>query len=181
MATAGAVAAAIRARLGTDPGRAKIHKLLYYCQGWHLAWTDAPLFDERIEAWDMGPVVADLWRAERSHGLATAEPLVAVEERTIGYVINRYGELWGSQLIGQTHEEAPWQEARSRGWNSALSLDVMRGFFLSDPAANQAWFWDRAWQLGELEAERDVHEGHTTRHLSSGDFLEALDTNRADV
>ena len=40
-------------------GILKLQKLLYYCQGWYIAWTDAPLFGEQIEAWANGPVVAD--------------------------------------------------------------------------------------------------------------------------
>jgi uncharacterized phage-associated protein len=38
----------------------KLHKLLYYCQGHHLATFGLPLFDESISAWDMGPVVGTL-------------------------------------------------------------------------------------------------------------------------
>ena len=29
----------------------KLQKLLYYAQGWYLAFTQSPLFEERIEAW----------------------------------------------------------------------------------------------------------------------------------
>ncbi|HEY6595845.1 MAG TPA: type II toxin-antitoxin system antitoxin SocA domain-containing protein [Asanoa sp.] len=53
------VAAVLRARqpaLGTK----KLHKLLYYCQGHHLAAFGSPLFAESIGAWDMGPVVESL-------------------------------------------------------------------------------------------------------------------------
>lgn len=35
----------------------KLQKLVYYCQAWHLAWSDEPLFRESIEAWANGPVV----------------------------------------------------------------------------------------------------------------------------
>jgi hypothetical protein len=34
----------------------KLQKLLYYCQGWSLAWTGEPLFPEDFEAWASGPV-----------------------------------------------------------------------------------------------------------------------------
>ena len=58
------VADALRERL---PGlrTKKLHKLLYYCQGHHLAVFDEPLFRETISAWDMGPVVGELWKAEQ--------------------------------------------------------------------------------------------------------------------
>ena len=60
------VARALRARL-PGIGALKLQKLLYYCQGHHLAATGEPLFTEAIKAWDNGPVVGQLWHAER-HG-----------------------------------------------------------------------------------------------------------------
>src|ERR1035437_5552959 len=40
----------------------KLQKLLYYAQAWHLALYDAPLFDDKIEAWVHGPVVPGVFR-----------------------------------------------------------------------------------------------------------------------
>src|SRR5690349_6342361 len=53
--TAHAIAAALRQR---QPGMGvkKLHKLLYYVQGHHLAAFGQPLFRESISAWDMGPI-----------------------------------------------------------------------------------------------------------------------------
>jgi uncharacterized phage-associated protein len=59
-----AIAAALRERL-PDIGSVKLHKLLYYCQGHHLATFGEPLFSETISARDMGPVVGTLWREEK--------------------------------------------------------------------------------------------------------------------
>jgi uncharacterized phage-associated protein len=59
------VAAVLRDRLPGLPVK-KLHKLLYYCQGHHLAAFDEPLFAETISAWDMGPVVGSLWSRENS-------------------------------------------------------------------------------------------------------------------
>jgi uncharacterized phage-associated protein len=56
------VAAALREWL-PDLGAVKLHKLLYYCQGHHLARFGEPLFADTISAWDMGPVVGTLWRS----------------------------------------------------------------------------------------------------------------------
>jgi Protein of unknown function (DUF4065) len=57
------VARELRQRL-PYAGDVKIHKLAYYCQGWHVAWTGEPMFREAVEAWTNGPVVAhgsQLW------------------------------------------------------------------------------------------------------------------------
>src|SRR4051812_11408513 len=61
------VAAEIRRRLPGVPTK-RLHKLLYYCQGHHLATFGEPLFSETISAWDMGPVVGQLWYAESQQG-----------------------------------------------------------------------------------------------------------------
>jgi uncharacterized phage-associated protein len=59
-----AVASVLRERL-PGVGTKKLHKLLYYCQGHHLATFGKPLFGESISAWDMGPVVGSLWKQEK--------------------------------------------------------------------------------------------------------------------
>jgi len=37
----------------------KLQKLIYYAQAWALAWSEHPLFDNTMEAWDRGPVVRE--------------------------------------------------------------------------------------------------------------------------
>ncbi|MDR1313971.1 MAG: DUF4065 domain-containing protein [Deltaproteobacteria bacterium] len=41
----------------------KIQKMLYFAQGWHLAYFNVPLFEDPIEAWKYGPVVRPVYRA----------------------------------------------------------------------------------------------------------------------
>ena len=56
-------------RVDTESGDSlsnlKLQKLVYYAQdaqGYHLALFGKPLFNERIEAWEHGPVIPDLYR-----------------------------------------------------------------------------------------------------------------------
>lgn len=128
------VARELRRRL-PGAGIVKIHKLLYYCQGWHLAWTGAPLFSEEVEAWANGPVVADLWHDEdksRSAPLATDLPEDALG--TVGYVVSRYGRLSGKELIRLTHGERPWLDvSESDAWHSpVISHEALGDFFAAD-------------------------------------------------
>jgi uncharacterized phage-associated protein len=105
------VAVEIRRRL-PDVGKAKLHKLLYYAQGHHLAAVGRPLFSDTISAWDKGPVVGTLWHAE--HHDVPAEPAHDLDEaalNTIGYVLSRYGGMTGSDLIRLSHGESPWLKA----------------------------------------------------------------------
>jgi uncharacterized phage-associated protein len=130
------VAAEIRKRLPGVPVK-KLHKLLYYCQAHHVATFDDPLFRETISAWDMGPVVGELWWREKqgdTQGTPAAQRLTEAELNTIGYVLSRYGNLTGTDLERLTHSEAPWvgADAERRQLNRTsyrITLDSMKAFF----------------------------------------------------
>ncbi|HSV65240.1 MAG TPA: type II toxin-antitoxin system antitoxin SocA domain-containing protein [Mycobacteriales bacterium] len=108
------VAAELRRRMPGLP-TVKLHKLLYYCQGHHLADLSEPLFAETITAWDMGPVVGELWRAEKDGETPPpAKPLDEGALNTIGYVMSRYGALTGNDLKHLTHAEMPWLRANKQ-------------------------------------------------------------------
>ena len=44
----------------------KLQKMMYYRQGFHLAYFGTPLFDEDIVAWQYGPVVPSVYK-ESNH------------------------------------------------------------------------------------------------------------------
>jgi uncharacterized phage-associated protein len=126
------VAGELRRRL-PGVGVKKLHKLLYYCQGHHLAALGSPLFVESVSAWDMGPVVGALWHAER-HGdpPPTGDDLSESELNTLGYVISRYGALTGADLERLTHGETPWSDAdrgRTPGTSTRIPNDALERFF----------------------------------------------------
>jgi uncharacterized phage-associated protein len=114
-------------------GKKKQHKLLYYCQGHHLATFGEPLFRETISAWDMGPVVGRLWYEQRAGEVPMdLEELDEAELNTIGYVISRYGALSGADLEHLTHSEDPWRDAdRSRrpGESVRIPIESIRAYF----------------------------------------------------
>lgn len=112
------VAEFILEKLGPMPAM-KLQKLVYYAQAWHLVWSDAPLFEERIEAWANGPVVPALYQMHRQefilnpgkfHG--TPGALSADEADSVSRVLTHYGDKNSQWLSDLTHSEAPWQNAR---------------------------------------------------------------------
>jgi uncharacterized phage-associated protein len=96
----------------------KFQKLLYYAQAWNLATTGEALFEDRIEAWTNGPVVADVWRAHREETYLDSWPDGDVERlgssalHLLDWVTAAYGHLSPTALSNLTHAEAPWREAR---------------------------------------------------------------------
>lgn len=131
------VAAELRRQLPdlTDPRR--LHKLLYYCQGYHLAWFGQPLFEERISAWDQGPVVGALWNNEKygREPASYSQELDTAVLNTVGFVISRYGSMSVDELIARTHGERPWAEAdkdREPGTSVRIRPDTMTEFFRAE-------------------------------------------------
>lgn len=140
-ATAADIAAGLRTRLPNLPTK-KLHKLLYYCQGHHLASFGQALFPEAVSAFDMGPVVGSLWFRERESATpASTEPaLTEAELNTIGYVVSRYGSLSGRDLEILTHHEDPWlraDESREPGGRVRIEREWMQEYFSSDAATDE--------------------------------------------
>lgn len=133
--SAHAVLAALRARR-PGLGQKKAQKLLYYCQGHHLATFGRPLFTERISAWDMGPVVGAVWYAEKNEQVSEVPPLDDEGAlNTVGYVLSRYGALSGDELERLTHTEAPWQRAddgRQAGGSEPIRQEWIAEYFAAD-------------------------------------------------
>lgn len=95
----------------------KLQKLLYYCQAWSLVWDEAPLFDEKIEAWASGPVVKDFFKEHRTMFTIASAPgdpskLSAKQIETIDSVLDYYGDKSSQWLSDLTHMEDPWKDAR---------------------------------------------------------------------
>ncbi|WP_395727520.1 Panacea domain-containing protein [Nakamurella sp.] len=116
----------------------KLHKLLYYCQGHHLGAFGRPLFPESISAWDMGPVVGTLWRAEKQGSIEPGPPITdEAVLNTIGYVVSRYGNLTGSDLERLTYTEDLWRDVdrnRAPGGSVRIPNDEIERFFRDNAA-----------------------------------------------
>jgi uncharacterized phage-associated protein len=120
----------------------KLQKLVYYAQAWHFTWTDAPLFDEPIEAWAHGPVVRALYEEhKREYSInslpkGNPERLTDDEKESTDIVVKDYGLKSAQWLSDLTHMELPWQQARNglppweRG-NNVISLESMGNYYSS--------------------------------------------------
>jgi uncharacterized phage-associated protein len=134
------VAAAVRDAYGPGPlSWWTLHKLLYYCQGWSLAWTDHPLFKARIEAWKNGPVVARVYRIQKhypSTETGSSDALTQPQTDIVRRVVAFYGGYTHYELIALTHREPPWRKARGavpsgKPCTKEVGRDDMRTYFAS--------------------------------------------------
>ena len=110
----------------------KLHKLLYYAQGWYLAVVGKPLLNETITVWKYGPVVPSLYYDLKKFGARPIDRLTRTIDRQTGaryslqidpddYVVRGlleriwtvYGKLSGRQLSQMTHApDSPWARVR---------------------------------------------------------------------
>ncbi len=117
MASAFDVAAYILDLLGSLPAM-KLHKLVYYCQAWHLVWDGAPLFPDKIEAWANGVVIPTLYYSHQGIFQITtvsrgdAQLLNSDERATCNAVIRYYGDKSSQCLHDLVRSESPWLDAR---------------------------------------------------------------------
>ena len=101
----------------------KLQKLCYYAQGFCLAETGRPLFPERIERWQHGPVVRSLYHAFKEYERQSIPfpdsvqlgdyPEIALE--LIDRVYATYGRFEAWALRNMTHDEPPWRDSTPSG------------------------------------------------------------------
>jgi uncharacterized phage-associated protein len=145
----------------------KLQKLVYYCQGFHLALYDKLLFPEPIEAWPHGPVCPPLYRALKPSGanpvfeIDTKGRLSEAEKQLIADVYWKYGQFATWKLRDMTHKEPPWAMAQNNGTISQESItDFFDKRFLVDPK-----------DIPPLTPEEGVEIGKAFEELeASGEF-----------
>lgn len=117
----------------------KLQKLLYYAQGWSLAWDGRPLFDAKIKAYDNGPCVGTVFNDHRGQRHVSRWPqgdalqLSEDDRDTVRAVLEMYGRKSPDELIMMTHAEAPWLDARAAkeaGGRDEITPDALRAFFI---------------------------------------------------
>ena len=113
----------------------KLQKLLYYQQGFHLAFFGTPLFAEDVEAWMYGPVVPavyDEYSAYGSSALPEVKEPVSLsenEEELFNEVYDAYREFSAIGLMNRTHSERPWLDAVPHDRGPVISQESMMSYF----------------------------------------------------
>jgi uncharacterized phage-associated protein len=127
---------------GDDITHLKVQKLLYYAQGWALAYFDLPFFAEKMEAWAHGPVAPSVWEKLKEFGYSSIPEQKIMRKisgdhgRLLGAVNQKYSIFSAKKLEAMTHSESPWLTARagiplSARCTNPISEDEMRKLFVS--------------------------------------------------
>lgn len=104
----------------------QLMKLVYIAHGWSLGLRNVDLFRNRIEAWQYGPVMPDLYHATKRFGRDPIPlnlvgethqlPVSREDADFLTDVYNKYGHLDGIQLSYLTHQSGtPWDQVYRPG------------------------------------------------------------------
>ena len=90
----------------------KLQALLYYCQVRHMNRFGTAMFDEPIEAWRHGPVVVDVWRADRYQtGRPSSRTVPLTVSQQVAEVCAELGSVCDFAIAKKVRQELPWIQA----------------------------------------------------------------------
>lgn len=109
---------------GSELTPMQLIKLVYIAHGWTLGLTGRPLIDQRVEAWQYGPVIRDVYNGVRHFGRSAVKTplfappgtLSAAEHHLIDQVYKLYKGMDGIALSNITHmPNTPWAQMYTPG------------------------------------------------------------------
>ena len=135
----------------------KLQKIVYICHGRYLGFYGYPLIKERVEAWEWGPVIPEIYHQFKKFGRnPISEKGVIVDESSIFDALdeisdkidfiqpeidsererefvkriwNKYKKYTGIQLSNSTHQDGtPWAKAKSKNQN-IITDEEIKGYY----------------------------------------------------
>lgn len=128
----------------------KLQKVLYFVQANFLVSTlnHRPCFTNRIEAWDFGPVVPDVYHHYKMFGVGDIpimsddflsryfgginEYITQSDKEMIDEVIEYTRDYTASDLVQLTHNQAPWKKAYDRYWDREIRNKELLEYFMEN-------------------------------------------------
>lgn len=119
----------------------RLQKLLYFIQAQFLVDTHEPCFDDKIEAWDVGPVVPVVYHVYKYFG-SSSIPLQFIREidcpllsddaaMLIDRILDRCGDYSTIALMDITCKQTPWINGDKRP-SSLITNEDIRKFFAEE-------------------------------------------------
>lgn len=111
-----------------------IQKMLYYGQGYSLGEFSSPLFEEAIVAWNLGPVVVEVYNDFKQYGNGVVplddsfkpDAIHLDDRQLLNKVYGLYGHIPAPQLVEMTHSEPPWKATKI---NKEISVKILQDYF----------------------------------------------------
>ncbi|MCI9531489.1 MAG: DUF4065 domain-containing protein [Lachnospiraceae bacterium] len=133
----------------------KLQKVLYFIQAYFLTnkKDGTPCFDEKIEAWDFGPVVPEAYHEYKQYGSGDIPAIKSYilfdeddiwglervdfnddivldgDKALINKVIDKFSEYSATDLVSLTHKQSPWLDAYVPYQNNEITIEAIREYF----------------------------------------------------
>jgi uncharacterized phage-associated protein len=116
----------------------KLQKLLYYCQAWSMVWDKKPMFYERIEVRNIGPIVNEIYILLQHLFKVTINDISLKEQSFITYeqqetidaVISFYSDKTAQWLNDLIRLEQPWIDAK-RDMHDEINISSLAKYYSS--------------------------------------------------
>ena len=120
----------------------KLQKILYFIQAYFLiSEPSRRCFEEKIEAWDFGPVVPEAYRKYKQFG-GTDIPMISkienvdedniisdADKTLINTVVDNFSDYSATDLVTLTHNQSPWIDAYIPRMNREITPEAIREYF----------------------------------------------------
>ncbi len=133
----------------------KLQKLLYFVQAYFLCFSPQkqPCFEEKIEAWEFGPVVPEAYHEYKQYGSGDIPKVDSYllfdpdniwevkriqyndkiinedDKKKIQIVVDEFSDFSATDLVTLTHNQFPWKNAYKPYENNIISDEVIRRYF----------------------------------------------------
>ena len=133
----------------------KLQKVLYFIQAYFIInkKDHTPCFNERIEAWDFGPVVPEAYHEYKQYGsgdipsvesfflldkddiwnskrIEYNDDIITADDKTlIDRVIEKFSNYSATDLVSLTHRQSPWIDSYPPYQNNEITIEAIRRYF----------------------------------------------------
>lgn len=131
----------------------KLQKILYFIQAYFLIEESHPCFQEKIEAWDFGPVVPEAYQEYKQYGACNIPPITSYiyfdnqniwnsrrvayvdnsislkDKKLIDSVVDKFSNYSANDLVALTHSQSPWIDAYVPYANNEITLRSIKEYF----------------------------------------------------
>lgn len=120
----------------------KLQKILYFIQAYFLIKQPSRCcFDDKIEAWDFGPVVPKAYRKYKQFGSSDIPTIIDFEKsdsndcitgddkKFIKTVIDKFADYSATDLVDLTHKQSPWIDAYIPHMNREITPEAIKEYF----------------------------------------------------
>ena len=113
---------AYETKKGRPINNLRLQKLLYFVQAQFLVERNRPIFDASIEAWDVGPVIPEVFHTFKFYALSDIPPrdmekdldwIYPYDRESVDMILEDCAKYSTAQLIRISVEQLPWKKARN--------------------------------------------------------------------